>query len=299
LELNAVQLSLVYVSCVSLLAGIDFVLPERPGLRHVDLPVPKGLWARVLLANIVLIPGLLIPVVYLLPLETEVRWGLSLMLLSPGASFAVDFAIKEPYNLRFTTKMQFALMLSTILIVPLVLFVVFQIDPTEVKLIRMMLLYTFLLMVPIFVGWGLARWLPRTARPARFVLFAVSVTVLVELFYVRGGVEASAKAAVGQGTVLLLWCLVVASMVITWLVVRRYPKQALVVSSLSSMRNLGFVLLVTTSALPSTTARDAAIAYAAIMTVVNMVFWTYRERLYRPEVPEQAVPRRVERHRAP
>ena len=199
---------LVLIFVLSTMLNLGFTQQPRDileQLRH------RTFVLRMLLANFVLAPLVMLLLLRLVPLDPPLEAALLVFSLCAGAPFLIKLTQLAEHHVALGAAVMFLLMLVTVPYLPLVLPRVLTgvaVDPWAIT--RSLLLQ---LVLPTVLGMGLARWAsglaravqPWTARLSGITLYAVIAATVIGYF-------PNMLDVVGTGAILLLLVFMAASL---------------------------------------------------------------------------------------
>ena len=199
---------LVLIFVLSTMLNLGFTQQPRDileQLRH------RTFVLRMLLANFVLAPLVMLLLLRLVPLDPPLEAALLVFSLCAGAPFLIKLTQLAEHHVALGAAVMFLLMLVTVPYLPLVLPRVLtgvSVDPWAIT--RSLLLQ---LVLPTVLGMGLARWVaglaravqPWTARLSGITLYAVIAATVIGYF-------PNMLDVVGTGAILLLLVFMAASL---------------------------------------------------------------------------------------
>src|SRR5690606_18775669 len=148
--------------------------------------------ARILVANFVLVPAVVLLLAWLIPIATPLRYGLILVSLGAGAPFFMKFSSTAGASLRLTASMLLLLLPTTIIVMPLAVPLLLPGAEASPLAIATPLVLTMLL--PLAVGLVVREQRPDLARRLQPVMSKVATVSLLAL--VIGTVAANLDAIV-------------------------------------------------------------------------------------------------------
>ena len=189
---------------------LNLGLTQRPRtilehLRH------RAFVLKMLLANFVLAPLVMIVLLRLVPLDPALRAGLLIFSVCAGAPFLIRLTQVAEHRIALGAAVMFLLMFVTVPFVPLVLPLLLSgvaVDPWAIASSLVVQL-----VVPTAVGMALARWAPGlsrrlqpwAARIAGLTLYVVIAATLIGYF-------PNMLEVIGTGAILLLLLFIVAAL---------------------------------------------------------------------------------------
>jgi BASS family bile acid:Na+ symporter len=242
-----------YLFLVASMLGIGLKVSGaeiRATLQH------RGLMLRTLLANFLLVPVLGVLLVWLVPMERDLKIGFLLLALAPGGLGAIQFTSKAKGALAYAAVVTFVLTVLSALISPLL---AVAIVPGYVGLSvpygRVIGLLFLALLLPLLVGVAAHHRLPKLAG------------ALANPVALIGALEGRVVAT------LLLF--IIGSMAIGWCLGGPEGDTRRVLASATSMRNAPLCLLIAMKSLPETHTIVLVVAFSALMVPPNLLFTIY------------------------
>jgi len=234
----------------------------------------RALFARTLLANCVLIPGIGFLLVRLFPLTPDASIGILLLAAIPGTPIALQFTRKAKTRLAFAAVMTLVLSLVSIVLVPLVFEVMPRIAQRSerpiLNLIASMLLY---IAAPLCAGLWMAQRAPN--RALRLVLpleILASAMFLFLMWETRLARREALYAIAGRGTILAMFFLLIISMLIGWFIGGPDDESRRVLATSTGMRSVIVVLYIARYCFPGTHIYMIPIVYLSLMVPTNLLF---------------------------
>jgi BASS family bile acid:Na+ symporter len=236
----------------------------------------RALFARVLIANCLLIPALGFLLVHIFPLKPDASIGILLLAAIPGTPIALQFNRKATTRLAFAAAMTFVLSVVSLAIAPLMIEVMPQIvERNQRPILQLLTDITLYIGLPLWAGRLAARWAPQLAPRLVTVLNIVaSVAFLTLMFETRIARQEALNAIKGGGAILSMAILLLASMTIGWFIGGPDPDSRRVVATTTGMRSVIVVLYVARACFPGTNVFMVPIAYLTLMVPTNLVFIT-------------------------
>jgi BASS family bile acid:Na+ symporter len=230
----------------------------------------RRLMARVLLANLILLPLVALAIAKLTGMPDEIAAGFLIASVAPGATLTPKLAEIAHANLSIAVSVTFVMAILSIGTTPVLagLFLPesmsVRFDPASVILI----LITFQL-IPLIVGLAVHHWRPALARRLRrpsiqlsnVLFFAVVAFYVIHDFAAFKALPLSSVAAM-----VLMTCF---SLVAGWHLggPDKSTRQTLALGT--SVEFTGLALLIATLSFPGTLAGVAVVAFGLIMVVIN------------------------------
>jgi bile acid:Na+ symporter, BASS family len=235
----------------------------------------RVLFARMLLANCILVPAAGFLLVNIFPLRPEASVGILLLAAIPGTPIALQSTRMAKTRLAFAAVMTFVLSLASLAITPLALEVMPQTaqhsDRPMLQLVASILLY---ITAPLCAGLWVARCAPnigpRVVRPLEILATVVFLFLMWETRLVR---REALHAIAGRGTIAAMFLLLLISMLVGWLVGAGQDNETRrVLATATSMRSVVVVLYVARYCFPGTNIYMVPIVDLSLMVPTNLLF---------------------------
>ena len=167
-----------------------------------------GFVAKMLVANFVVVPLLMIVATNVLSFDPALEAGLLIFSLCAGAPFLIKLAQRSEHDIALAAAVMMLLMVVTVVYVPIVLPLVLEGVTVEAWAIARSLFLQ--LIAPIAVGMLAVRFLPGVARPAQprvaklgnYALYVVLGATLIGYFPAMLGIVGTGAILVGLAFVL-------------------------------------------------------------------------------------------------
>lgn len=250
------------------------------GLQVVAAVRQRRLMAKVLLANVVLLPLLALVVAKLTNMPDEIAAGFLIVSVAPGATLTPKLAEIARADLSIAVSMTFVLALLSIVTTPVMAGLLLpdslgiRFDPANV--IR--ILITFQL-VPLLSGLAVHHWRPGAARRLRQPSIQLSNLLFfaVVAFYVIR--DADSFGALPLASVAAMALMTFFSMIAGWQMggPDKATRQTLALGT--SVEFTGLALLIVAVSFPGTLAGIAVVAFGLIMILINTaiaLIWNLR-----------------------
>ena len=115
IEMSPLARLLTYVFLVSVMLSIGL---EVTGRQILESARNRGLMARALVANLVLMPILGLVLVWVFPLQSDIAAGLLILAAAPGAPFAVNFTSKAKGAVPLAAALLFVFTILSLVVTP-------------------------------------------------------------------------------------------------------------------------------------------------------------------------------------
>lgn len=269
------------------LAGLVLTvgLKSSPGDLVYVLRRPK-LFLKAMLAVEIIPPLAAALLVWLLPIDPLVKAGILLMAISPVPPLVPGQELGVGGRKEFAYGLYVAMVLLSILVVPLAFGLASRVFG-EGKTIPFSLIAMTVLtgvIVPLGVGTAINRLAPRFAQRAGPWVYKISM-VLVLLAFVPIIVAAwpAIVALVGNGTMLAMVVLVVATLAGGHLLGGPEPIDRMTLAVASSVRHPGLAMLLANASFQDKRVSAAVLLYLLVGLVVGTVYkQIFKRRLPRP-----------------
>jgi BASS family bile acid:Na+ symporter len=248
------------------------------GLETTRVEIREALTTRrflrnALLANLVLAPALGLLVAYFAPLAREVKLGIALLALAPGAPFGIQFMRMVKGSEAVAVGLAFLLTAIALVYSPAAAALLLPLeDPIRLpygRIAAAMLLY---LLLPLLAGLALHQRAPGVARKLRKPLFPLATVVFLSLMFMSGDVRQEGLRVVGGAGMLAMLAIIVGAMMIGWWLGGPEAGNRRVLAVSTSMRNVLVAELIATTAFPVGNVGAVALAFFALMVPSNFLF---------------------------
>lgn len=205
---------------------------------------------RILLANYVLVPALVLLVVWLLPLDRQLEYGLVLVSLGAGAPFLIKLSTTAGGNLAITATMLVLLLPATILIMPLAVPLLLPGARVSTVAVGTPLVLTMLL--PLAMGLLVREGWPQLAARARPLMTHASTIALLVVVLATIMVHFDAIVGVGWWAVLAALITVLGAFTIGYLLGGIDPDNREVISLGTGQRNIAAATVIASQSINET-----------------------------------------------
>jgi len=280
--LSAAAVILTYVFLVSTMFSIGLAVTAGEILTALR---NYGLMARVLLANIILVPllGLILVAIFRLP--TDIEAAILLLASTPGGIQTPQFTGKVKDNLALAAAVMFLLSIVAIVISPVMAEAILPVE-TQLTLpfLHIIGAVALFMLVPLLAGFTFRKiagsFAQRFYKPVLLVSnvsFVMTVVLTMEL-------KKQAVRTLDVKAVAVMAVLILASMAIGWWLGGPEDGNRRVSAIATSMRNAGVCLLIAATSFPDRAVDVAVVAFMAMMVPPNMLFTVHHSiRRQRPK----------------
>jgi len=225
----------------------------------------RGLFARMLLANCILIPALGFLLVHVFPLNPEARIGILLLAAIPGTPIALQFTRQAKTRLAFTAAVTFVLSAVSLAMTPLVVQIMPEIaQRSERPLLLLLTDIVLYIAVPLGAGVWVARLAPKVAAMLVLPLGLIATAAFLFLMWETRMLRREAFNAIrGGGAIAAMVLLLLLAMLIGWYIGGPDPESRRVLATTTGMRNV----------IAGTHVFMVPIVYLALMVPTNLVFY--------------------------
>jgi predicted Na+-dependent transporter len=234
----------------------------------------RALFARLLLANCILIPAIGFLLVHVFPLNPDASIGILLLAAIPGTPIALQFTRMAKTRLAFAAAMTFVLSVLSIAMTPLVIETMPQIAQRNERPVFILIANIALYIVlPLCGGVWAVRHAPITAPKLALPLgLLATVTFLFLMWETRLMRRQAFNAISGGGTVLAMFLLLLLSMLIGWLLGGPDRETRRILATSTGMRSVIVVLYLARYCFPGTNVYMVALVYLSLMVPTNLLF---------------------------
>ena len=246
---------------------------------------------KALLANLVLVPALGLLVAFAVPLSREVKLGIALLSLAPGAPFGIQFTRKVKGSTAVAVGLALLLTLLALVYTPLAAAIFLPLEaPVRLRYGRVIAAVLLYLALPAAAGMGLHRWTPEVARALAKPLTILATAAFLSLMILSGNLKRQGLGAIGSAGIVTMLAIISGAMVIGWWLGGPAPGNRRVLAVSTSMRNVVISHLIATRAFPAGNVDLVVLAFFALMIPANLLLtlgvtlhekWKTR-RIHRP-----------------
>lgn len=236
----------------------------------------RGLLARALLVNFVVVPAVGTAIVLLLPLDPPAAAALLILAYTPGGPSALQFTKQAEGTTALAGVLTFLLTLLAVFISDWLLRLVLPegIQPVVPRWGAMIYLKAYFLL-PLVAGMLLFSWQPGlAAKLARPIALTGAVSFFAFMVY-TGGARREAMAEIGGialGAMLIFFLL---SLVAGWVLGGPARESRQVVATATSMRNVALCLAVANATPQGHAVIVPLVAFSLLMVPPNFLFTMY------------------------
>lgn len=245
------------------------------GGELLDVWHKRGLFARMLLANCILIPALGFFLVHEFPLNPEARIGILLLAAIPGTPIALQFTRQAKTRLAFTAAVTFVLSAVSLAMTPLVVQVMPEVARrSERPLLLLLIDIVLYIAMPLAAGVWIARLAPKVAAMLVLPLGLIATGAFLFLMWETRLLRRQAFNAIrGGGAIAAMLLLLLFAMLIGWCIGGPDRESRRVLATTTGMRNVIVVLYVARYCFTDTNVFMVPIVYLALMVPTNLVFY--------------------------
>lgn len=245
----------------------------------------RGLLARALLANFVIVPifGILLARVF--KLDEYVALGFLLMAIAPGVPFLVRAAGRKPGgSLGFAAALAFIMPALSIVTIPLMAAFSTRLNTAiHVPYGNLILTLVGFQLVPLLVGFLIADHAPALATKLKRPFTLIFFLAVIALFVIVGPALIKAVASVyGSRGMLAILVLVLLSIGTGWILGGPEVEYRRTLSIATALRNIGTCAVIATGNFPHTLVGPTVLTYFLIQFVVSLVLRIYFSRTATP-----------------
>ncbi|MDQ7826485.1 MAG: bile acid:sodium symporter [Candidatus Eremiobacteraeota bacterium] len=232
------------------------------------------LGARVLLANLVLVPGLGLLLVRLFQLSVDNTLGILFMACAPGGLNAIEFTGRIRSHLASAAGILFLLNVAALAFTPLLIHVLIS-CPMLVTLpyLQIVLFLVLGLLVPLLCGCVIYRRWPSFSDRIRRPLVLTADVSFLAIMLITLVIKKKATHLVGDATLLVIVLLTLGSLAIGWILGGRDGEMKKILAATTSMRNAALSLLIAVAGFSMRDMDVAIVASAAVMFTLNKLFF--------------------------
>lgn len=233
----------------------------------------KGLVLRVLLANLVIVPGIAFILVKLVPLSLDTKAGILFLAVAPGGLASLQFTARFKKNAAYTAAILFLLSIASVTVTPLLVKLVVGIT---FNYLRIFFVLISVVMLPLLVGCAIRSKLPKQAEAIEKVMVVLSnVTFILSIIFTMS-YKKGAMASIGWNGVGVMLALIIASMITGWLLGGPDEDKRHIMATATGVRNIPLCLPIAVFSLAHTKIDVTMVAFAALMIPPNGLLTLFR-----------------------
>jgi BASS family bile acid:Na+ symporter len=255
-----------------LLSAMFSIGIETTGREIIYALRDRRFMGRALVTNLVLVPALGVILALAVPLSGEVKVGLILLSLAPGAPFALQFTRLAKQSLALAAGLAFLLAIIAIIYTPVLASLLLPLQaPLRIPYARLIGHLLALLVLPLAVGIIFHLLAPGAARALVKPMFILVTVIFVALVVASGDIRREAAHAIGGPGLLTMLVVIALAMLIGWVLGGPRYSDRRVLAINTSMRNVAVALVVAREAFPAGDVEVAVLAFFTLMVPANML----------------------------
>ncbi len=274
-------LAMVFVATAMLSLGVQ---TSARGIR--DAVTDRDFVARALFANLVLAPALGLLVALWAPVSSDVKLGIALLALAPGAPFGLQFTRLVKQRAALAVAITLVLTLISILYTPLAASLLLPLEaPVRLPYARVLGIVVLCLALPVAVGAGIRQRTTAVARALVTPLFLLATASFLAIMVLSAELRRQAYQSVGLKGLLTILVFIAGTMALGWWLGGPARETRRLLAAVTSLRNAALSYLVATSAFPRGNVDVVVLAFFALMIPANLLLTlglTGYERWRRP-----------------
>lgn len=240
----------------------------------------RGLVARALVINFVLVPLLAIFLVRLIPMPLDAKDGILLLAALPGNLLAFNFTRKLGPRIELAAAVLFLLTFTAVLLGPVLASWILESQlPVRMPYWPLTKTLFFYVVLPLLAGLALNRLVPSLASALLKPFSIISGLVFIAFTITTASTKnAAAKSIAGGGALIAVTLFILGAMMIGWFVAGSQRERRGVMAVSGGLRNLAIALAIAKSSFPEGNADLTIIASAAVGVPLAFLFTTYQQR---------------------
>jgi len=259
---------------------------EEPPAQVVASLKDGPLMAKILVANLVVLPVVALLLLRLVNLQEDIVIGILLMAAAPGVPFLPRMAANAKGNVAVAVGLMIVLQVASVVTTPVTLNLILPVDAAvKVPAGRLVTSLVVVQLIPLALGMLIAArsasLAHALAKPLK-VVFTLALLGTVVLF-IGPHLDVVGKVF-GGGALAIMFALVVIAWPIGWFLGGKDVSTRKTVALGTSLRNIGLCLLVATQNFPESGVAAAVGSYLLIQAVANTIFAKYLGRASKPEL---------------
>ena len=271
--LDTVPRMLVFVFMITAMLAVGLRSTTRD-LR--SLMATRGLLARSLLANFVIVPIIGIVLIRVLPLKPPVATALLILACTPGGISALQFTTKIKGAALLAGSGTFLMSILAVFLSPVLLGLAL---PGGMSVVvpygRAVLFVLVFLLLPLVVGMVVgSRTAPLADKLAK-VLGIISAVSFVTVVLLLMGTRKAAMNSVGKDGLLVMLVFILVSMLVGWLMGGSTQGSRHALATVTGMRNVALGLLIALKTFPDASVQGPLVAFSALMVPPNLLYTIY------------------------
>ena len=264
-----------YIQIVIFLFLFTFLLSialEKP--RQEILTIMKSsLMGRSLLANFILLPILGLILNWLFRLPPEISVGFVMVALAPGGILGLHFARLAKGNLAYAVGLIFLLSLLSIVITPMLIYLIFpSIAAKDGFIVSLLGRLLFFIIPPFLAAQIIQRWLVSITTTVQKLSSYLSIVLFITLTVVTSKFKVLDTQALGWNGVAAIVVFIGISWFVGWQMGGPELENRKVLAITSSMRNVAICFLIITSSEVNQDTQSTMFAFNVLLTPMNLVF---------------------------
>ena len=264
-----------YIQIVIFLFLFTFLLSialEKP--RQEILTIMKSsLMGRSLLANFILLPILGLILNWLFRLPPEISVGFLMVALAPGGILGLHFARLAKGNLAYAVGLIFLLSLLSIVITPMLIYLIFpSIAAKDGFIVSLLGRLLFFIIPPFLAAQIIQRWLVSITTTVQKLSSYLSIVLFITLTVVTSKFKVLDTQALGWNGVAAIVVFIGISWFVGWQMGGPELENRKVLAITSSMRNVAICFLIVTSSEVNQDTQSTMFAFNVLLTPMNLVF---------------------------
>jgi len=264
-------LLIVFITTAVLAIGLSTTLAGAlAALRE------RRLFARVILANFVLVPLVGVALVRVFPLSGDAAIALLLLASAAGGPNAIQFTSKVSDELDLAAAVLFLLTLVSVVVTPVLVLLTLPVEePITVPYLRVLGALGGLMLLPLFLGSAVRQRAPTQAAKLAKPLMTLSSLAFVASVVAAASSRQDAAQAVRGSTLAAMLVLTLVSMAIGWWLGGPSQGSRRVLAVATNMRHVPLTVAISIASFPSRDVDIALLAYLLVVAPPNLVFTIY------------------------
>lgn len=276
---NPLSSSIQIVVFFFLFSFLLSVALEKPKQEILTL-MKSSLMGRSLFANFILMPILCLILIWLFRLPPEISVGLLMVALAPGGMLGLHFARIAKGNLAYAVGLIILLSLLSIVITPILIYLIFPSiaakDGFIVSLLSRLLLF---IIPPFLVGQIIQHWQPLIATKVQKLSSFLSIVLFITLTVITSKFKVLDIQSLGWNGLAAIVVFIGMSWFVGWQMGGSELENRKVLAITTSMRNVAICLLIATSSGVNRNTESTMLAFNVLLTPMNLVFAEAMKRI--------------------
>lgn len=271
-----------YIQIVIFLFLFTFLLSvalEKPKQEIMTL-MKSSLMGRSLFANFILLPVLGLVLIWLFRLPPEISVGFMMVALTPGGILGLHFARLANGNIAYAVGLIFLLSLLSIVITPMLIYLIFpSIAPSDGFIVSLLGRLLLFITPPLLTAQIVLHWIPSIATKVQKLSSFSSIVLFIALTVVTSPLKALDTQVLGWNGLAAIVVFIGMAWLVGWQMGGPELENRKVLAITSSMRNVAICFLIITSSAVNQDTQSTMFAFNVLLTPMNLAFVEVMKRI--------------------